>query len=254
MSLFVRDLGAASAPAVLLVHGQILDGHIFDALAAGLAARWRVLVPDLPGHGRSAPLSPFALAGVREALEEALRARGIRSVSLLGYSLGGYHALALALERRVTVERIVLLGAVAGLDAPARLQMAALADAVRAGLDIGKAFADLALPPTWAEAHPDVATVLVRRSNECSRETFVAELDAIAALPDLRPRLGELRVPVLVRVGALDRNCPPELSRELAAAIPGAALAVVPGVGHAYHLQEPEGLAAGVEAFLTGAE
>jgi pimeloyl-ACP methyl ester carboxylesterase len=198
---------------VLLLHGQILDGRIFDALGARLARRWRVLVPDLPGHGRSPPLAPFSLEGVRVLLEHTLLQRRVRSVALVGYSLGGYHALALALAGRVPVERLALVGAVAGLDAPTRAGPAGFAHAVRAGLDVGQVFAGVALPEAWAAAHPDVAAALVTRANEASRETLVTELDAMGELPDLRPKLGAIAVPTLVRVGALDRTSPPS-SRE----------------------------------------
>jgi len=253
VNLLLRELGDPSAPAALLLHGQILDGQIFDPLAARLAARWRVLVPDLPGHGRSSPVIPFSLAGVRARIEEALVERGIGRVAVVGYSLGAYHALALTLGRRVVVEHRALLGAVAGLDAPARAELAGFAQGVRAGLDIGQVFAGLALPEAWAAAHPDLTAALVQRANETSRETLVAELEALGELPDLRPRLGEIEVPTLVRVGELDRNTPAELSREIAASVPGARLEVVPGVGHAYHVQDPERLVASFERFLGGA-
>lgn len=250
MNLFIRELGSPSAPVVLLIHGQILDARVFDALGSRLAARWRVLVPDMPGHGRSPAIVPYSIAGVRERIEEALLERGIRRVAAVGFSLGAYHALALALGQRVVVERLALLGAFAGLDAPARADLARFAQGVRGGLDIGQVSAGVALSAAWAAAHPDLVAGFVQLANETSRETLVAELEVLAELPDLTPRLAEIRVPTLLRVGELDRNIPAELSREIAAAIPAARLEVVPGVGHVFHLQDAEGTAASLERFL----
>src|SRR6266542_5435334 len=101
--VFIRESGDGRSPAVLLLHGQVLDGAIYDALAARLAQRFRVLVPDLPGYGRTPLLDPYSFAGVRAAIEDELAARSIRSVAVVAYSLGGYHALAMALVGRVAV-------------------------------------------------------------------------------------------------------------------------------------------------------
>ena len=65
------------------------------------------------------------------------------------------------------------------------------------------------------------------------------ELDRV----DSRPRLGTLDMPVLVACGAEDRVCPPELSEEIAAAIPGAVLAVVGRAGHYLTLDQPDEMA-----------
>jgi 3-oxoadipate enol-lactonase len=248
--MYVRELGATGAPAVLLLHGQMLDGSIYDALAARLARRFRVLVPDLPGYGRTRLLDPYSVGAVREAIEAALTARGVRTTAVVGYSFGGYHALALALAGRVTVSRLALLGPIAGADPPLREAFRGFAQAVRGGMKTGAVFAQMAIPPAWGAANPEVAPRIAARADEVPAATYVAEFEAIAELPDLRPRLGTLGVPTLLRVGEADQNVPAASVRAIAEAIPGARLEVVPGCGHLYLEQDAEGTVATVERFL----
>src|SRR5205823_3335682 len=111
----IRYFVAGDGPPLLLVHGLGGSATNWCELAPLLAARRRVLVPDLPGHGRSAALpavsglEPFAdrLALVAER-EQMLPA------AVVGHSLGGLVALRLAIRRPREVAALVLAGA-AGL-------------------------------------------------------------------------------------------------------------------------------------------
>ena len=84
----------ASGPPLVLVHG--LGGTIenWRALASPLVARHRVLVPDLPGHGRSAPLSEArSVDTLAEAVLGIVDAEGVRGAVWIGHSFGGTVAL-----------------------------------------------------------------------------------------------------------------------------------------------------------------
>ncbi len=71
---------------------------------------------------------------------------------------------------------------------------------------------------------------------------------AVMARIDSRPQLSAVRCPLLVACGEADRLTPPEHSREIAAAVPGARLEIVPGAGHLLTLEQP----ARVNALLLG--
>ncbi len=249
--LFWRDSGRRERPAVVCLHGQFLDGRSYDALSARLASSWRVLVPDLPGYGKSPLPSPYSLEGVRSAIEQDLDARGIGEVAVVGWSIGCYHALALALAGRVRVSRMVLLGPIAGADAETRSVFAGYARSVVAGMDFVEAMMGLALPAGWADAHPAEAALLRARIGEASRATLATELDAVARIADLRPRLHEIRTPTLVRVGDADRNTPVAWAEQIAGTIPGAILQVVPGAGHLYLVQDAEATETSLIRFLS---
>jgi 3-oxoadipate enol-lactonase len=81
-------------------------------------------------------------------------------------------------------------------------------------------------------------------------EVFRAACDALAEL-DLRPRLGRVKVPVLVLVGEHDEATPPPMSRELAASLPQARLTIIPGCAHVPQLQSPEIFLDAIGDFMT---
>lgn len=151
--MYVRELGPPGARTVLLLHGQLIDGEVWGPLLPRLAAERPLLVPDLPGYGRSPPLAPWTFDCVREAVEAELSRRGVTALDVVGYSLGTYHALALALAGRVRVGRLHLLGTFAGADAEVRSAFRGYAAIARQGADLARLFADLALPgAAWSEA------------------------------------------------------------------------------------------------------
>lgn len=85
----------AGDPVLLLLHGLGATGEVWDGLVPGLADRWpgTVLVPDLPGHGRSSPLPRYSFGALATAVASSLPAG---PVSVLGHSLGGVVGLTLA--------------------------------------------------------------------------------------------------------------------------------------------------------------
>jgi len=85
----------ATAPVLILLHGAGLNGHMWDAARRGLAPRFRVIAPDLPGHGaRRGEI--YSLAAARDTVAAAARSVAPEPVLLVGDSLGGYTALAAA--------------------------------------------------------------------------------------------------------------------------------------------------------------
>jgi 4,5:9,10-diseco-3-hydroxy-5,9,17-trioxoandrosta-1(10),2-diene-4-oate hydrolase len=111
--IYLNEFG--SGPAVLMLHG---GGPGASGLSnysrniAALASQFRVLVPDMPGYGKSSkrvdPADPFG--DLAEAMFGLLDALGIEQAHLIGNSLGGACALRMALERPTRVGRMVLMG------------------------------------------------------------------------------------------------------------------------------------------------
>ena len=116
----LRYAVGGDGPPVVLVHG--LGGTIenWRAIAPPLAAHHRVVVPDLPGHGRSAPLAEARhVDALAEAVLGIADAEQIHGAVWVGHSLGGVVGLRVAVLRREAVRGLVLAAA-AGIGSASR--------------------------------------------------------------------------------------------------------------------------------------
>src|SRR4051794_21034395 len=116
----LRVFAGGAGPPLLLVHGFGGAAWNFAELAPRLAARRRVLVPDLPGHGASSALpAAETLSAYADAVAHTCEVEGHASLDVLGHSLGGAVALRLAVRRPRLVRRLVLAAA-AGISSSTR--------------------------------------------------------------------------------------------------------------------------------------
>jgi pimeloyl-ACP methyl ester carboxylesterase len=98
-----------SGPPLLLVHGLMVTGEMFEPVIGRLAARHRVIVPDLRGHGRSRGLPPpYTAAQLAADLARLLDHLGVDATAVLGYSQGGAIAQQLALDHPERCDRLML--------------------------------------------------------------------------------------------------------------------------------------------------
>jgi pimeloyl-ACP methyl ester carboxylesterase len=129
----VRVVGPPDAPTIAFIHGTRLTGSVWAAQQAGLGEEFRTIAPDLPAHGTRAD-EPFTLEGAADAVSASIRdhATGGRAV-VVGLSLGGYVAMALAARDPERVRGLVVSGATAepvGILALPYLALAAVMDHV----------------------------------------------------------------------------------------------------------------------------
>jgi 2-succinyl-6-hydroxy-2,4-cyclohexadiene-1-carboxylate synthase len=241
--------GGAGSGRVVLVHGFTQTQAAWEPVAARLRSRWRLVRVDLPGHGGS--------AGVRAGFAEAAGLLGECGgrAAYVGYSLGGRLCLRLALDRPELVRALVLLGASPGIaDPAARAERRADDETLAAGIerDGVAAFLDRWLAgPLFATLPPARAALPDRLANAPAGLASALRLLGPGAQAPLWDRLAGLRCPTLLVAGALDGKFA-ALTAEMAAAIgPAAQRALVPGAGHAVHLERPAELADLLDGFLT---
>jgi 2-succinyl-6-hydroxy-2,4-cyclohexadiene-1-carboxylate synthase len=233
--------------ALVLLHGFTQTRQSWRRTVAALGGRYRAVAPDLPGHGQMSERRPASLA----ATLAYLRALVDEPHVLTGYSMGGRIALHAALARPERVRRLVLVGASPGLAeaeerAARRRADEALADHIEA---VGvEAFADewgrLAL---W-EGQPE--RVRSAAHADRLRNTPAGLADALrglgtGALPSLWDRLGELSMPVVLAVGERDAKFR-AIAERMAERLPDGRLELIPGAGHAAHLERPDLVAAAI--------
>lgn len=233
---------SGSGPVVMLAHSLGSDLSIWEAQKSALTGRHTILRYDLRGHGQtSASVGNYSfdlLAADAVALLDALE---IDRTSFIGISLGGMIGQALVLSAPERLGRLVL--ADTSCRYPPEAQ-AAWPDRIR---QIEAGGLEPLVAPTlkrwftapYCAAHPDA----LKRIGSLIRNTpvagYVGCCHAIAQL-DFLDRLAGVKAPTLVLVGEQDSGTPPTMARELANAIPGARLEVIPGAAHLSCIEQAE--------------
>lgn len=237
----VNAAQSGNGPPLFLFHSLLSDRASFDAIVPRLSQSFRVIVPELPGFGRSPPVGG-GLAAVADRMAEAVKdAAGGEAAIVLGNGYGGFVALQMAIRHPGIASRLILADCGAAFSKEGREAFRNMAAASKArGL---AAITDVAMrrlfAPEFQAAHPELMADRREAFLRTDGEVFRAACGALAEL-DLRPELGKVRMPVLVLVGEHDEATPPPMSIELAAGLPNAHLEIIPGCAHVPQLQSPE--------------
>jgi 3-oxoadipate enol-lactonase len=249
--MHVREYGDGPS-AVIVLHATPGTSSDFVPFAQALGTSHRVLVPDLPGYGPSAPIDPYDWDAAQRAIERMLRSRGIEQIAAVGHSSGCYRAFRLALEDAIHVTRIACLGATAGPAEAGRKSLREAAGALRGGRDLGSMFVMRFLSER-SRADARMVEGVENWLKAAPREVIAAELETFAGLDHLGPRLAAIRAPTLFRVGELDVATPPAISEALAREIPSARVEIVAGAGHALLLEDSAATIESLRSFLDPA-
>jgi 3-oxoadipate enol-lactonase len=250
----VNAAQSGKGPALFLFHSLLSDRASFDAIVPKLSQSFRVIVPQLPGFGQSQAVGGN-LAGVADRMAEAVKdGAGGDEAIVLGNGYGGFVALQMAIRHPDIATRFILADCGAAFSEPGREAFRNMAAASKArGLSV---ITDVAMrrlfAPEFQEQHPDLMRDRREAFLKTDPDVFRAACNALAEL-DLRPELGQVKVPVLVLVGEHDEATPPPMSRELAAGLPQARLKIIPGCAHVPQLQSPEVFLEAIGDFLTAA-
>ena len=232
------------APAVVLLHGFTHTGASWDPVIATLSERYRaavrLLAPDIRGHGSAGESVPVTLDAV---LEDVTRLTPQR-FTLAGYSMGGRLALHAALTVPHRVERLVLIGASPGIEDPEERQARRAADEDVARRMESGTIEELAeawaATPVLSGQSPAVLEAARRDRLRNTPHGLARALRGLGtgALPSLWGRLGEVGAPVTLIVGERDAKFV-AIARRMAGSLPAAEVSIVPGAGHAVHLEAP---------------
>jgi|SRR4051794_862007 pimeloyl-ACP methyl ester carboxylesterase len=221
-----------------------MNGPLPIVLVPGLNCSARLYAGQVPALW---DFGPVTIADHRRddtvaAIATRILAAAPPRFALVGLSMGGYIAFAIA---RQAPERVVRL---ALLDTSARSDTAEQSERRRGmiALTEGGRFAEVPdlLFPVFVHRnrqHDEVLRAVVRTmAEESGAQAFVRQQRAVMTRPDCRPQLASIDCPTLVLVGDGDELTPPALSQEIAAGIAGSRLATVPDCGHLSTLERPE--------------
>lgn len=250
------EVGAShSDAAIVLVHGFPHDRGLWHAQIEGHAAfvGTRLLVPDLPGFGRSAPLLDASMDGYADALATMLDRRGIQRVIVAGLSMGGYVAFAFWRRHAARVRGLILLDSKATADTDAarakRLELIASVGEDGVGALVSGLIAQQ-LGSTTRATQPALVEqvgVMLRRAPASG---VVAAARAMMQRIDSTPTLETITVPTLVLVGEEDSVTPVSDAIAMHSAIRGSRLVTVSGAGHLAPLEQPATVNAAIAEFL----
>jgi 3-oxoadipate enol-lactonase len=250
---------AGTGDAVVLLHGLADDHRLWRHQLPVLAERWRVLAIDLRGHGRSAkrPL-PSSVGRLAEDIVDVLDALGIERAAVIGLSMGGGVAQAVALARPDRVAALGLVSTSPTFPASTRqrfLQRAEIAE--REGIaGLVDAMVARWFTPAFAAEHPGIVeeTRLTVAAND---PLAFAAACRVNASRDWVGRLGEIEVPVLFVGGSDDPAEPGAAAGLYRRHLPDVRVELVDGASHLLPLERPDVLAAHLvgiaqRAFVTG--
>lgn len=226
---------------LVLLPGLLCDERLWQAQVEALQGLAQTWVADLTRDGSMATMA-------RRVLEEAPFER----FSLAALSMGGYVAMEIMRVAPERVQRLALLDTQARADtAEARERRLALLELANRGRFLG--VTDRLLPLLMHAARLGDArlTTLVKdMARAVGAEAFLRQQTAIMERIDSRPFLPAIACPTLVLCGEQDMLTPVDRHEEIAAAVPGATLVVIPGCGHLAPIERPQEVSRALSAWL----
>lgn len=221
-----------SGPSLLLIHGLMVTGEMFEPVIEHFASRHRVIIPDLRGHGRSRGFPPpYTAAQLASDLANLLDHLGIDSIAVLGYSQGGAIAQQLVLDYPTRCNRLVLACTYA-------FNMATFREKIEGHLVpfFIHVFGMKRFAKFVALGLKQVNKVLVERivgiiAGQDRKLMLSAWKETMAF--DSRQRLAEIKCPTLVIAGSDDKAVPLHHSNMLHDGINGSQLVIVNRADHA---------------------
>ncbi len=260
-----RDAGAGET--LLLIHGMAGSSATWRAVIPELAKRYRVVAPDLLGHGESAkPRGDYSLGAFAAWLRDLLDELGIRQATVVGQSLGGGVAMQFTYQHRDYCQRLVLISSgglgpelnwiLRILSAPGAelvLPVVAPQPVLTLGNKLGSWLTSAGIKSPRAS---EMWSAYCSLSDRPTRQAFLRTLRSVV---DYRGQavsaLGKIHVshglPTLLIWGEQDRIIPLAHGYAAHEAVPGSRLEVLAGVGHFPHVESPTAVVDILDDFIA---
>lgn len=251
MRLNVIEMGEGSP--VLLLHGLFGAGRNWGGIQKRLAQRHRVLAPDLRNHGESEHAARMDYAAMAEDVAELIARRGLAPAAVLGHSMGGKVAMALALGQPGMVARLVVADIAPVRYPPALRGYVAAMRALPLTPGLSRREADAALESAIPEA--GIRAFLLQSldfgGDAPAWKLGLAEI--AASMPEIEdfPLTGRYEGPTLVLAGERSTYIQPGHHALFRRLFPAARFAMVEQAGHWVHADNPHAFLALTEPFLA---
>jgi 3-oxoadipate enol-lactonase len=248
--LNIADAGRIDAPTLLFVHGNVMNLHMWDALASGLESQLRCVRWDLRLHG--ATLDDGESFSYWDAARDGMAVLdhlGLPSATWVGHSQGGFTALRAALLDPNRVERLVLIDTMShSFGEPDLAQMGQ----VREGFASGNTEATARLLLELILDSPQYEQAWLPHLIHQGGERVAKAISVLMDADDITDRVGTIRHPALVIHGRRDIPIPFDRGEELARALPGSGpIAGIDSAGHTPPVSHPGHTLEAVTRFLS---
>ena len=258
----VQIAGPAAAPPLLLVHGTGATTHSFAGLAPLLASHFRLIIPDLPGHGFTQKLNTLDPDNVAKALAALLAELGVQPALVLGHSVGAAIAFMLTARGLVQPQALVSLGGAllpfegVGKAYPGLAKALFVNPFMPAFFSFTTRFQSMPdLLKRWTGSHSTREQVAYyeRLFRSPAHTGGALSLMAHWDLDTIERSIAAINCPVLLLHGERDKTVPPATSTTVAHRLAARGTRVdhhgLPGLGHLAHEEAPERHALLVEQF-----
>jgi len=241
-------------PPVVLLHPFPANHKVWLPAAELLAGRYRLILPDLRGHGASSPgAGPATMQKHAADLLRLLETCGVGKAVLAGVSIGGYVLFEFWRRHRGRVSGLILCDTRAGADTDE-----GRANRLKAADDVEKQgpipFIDGMIPKLLGDTTRTTRPDLVERARKMMLEMSAAGIAAVqrgmAARPDSVADLKTINVPTLVMVGAEDTLTPLSEAESMQRQIAGSRLQTIPRAGHYAVFEQHEAAGRAIRGFL----
>ncbi len=248
----VEDRG--DGPALLCLHGSLMDRTMFAPQARALADEYRVVTYDMRAR-TDRWQGPYDLADLVEDCRTIVDAVGLDSCVLAGMSMGGFVAVRAALAYPERLDGLVLIDSMAGAyTEEEREEYADLAEGVRGAdrvpMAVAEMSADLMFSERAHEEQPDLVQRWTDRWHTYPGDAVAAEIESWRTEPGVLDDLDTVDLPALAIHGAEDQSIPPERARRTVEAL-GGRMETIPGAGHPANLERPEPVTDALREFLA---
>jgi pimeloyl-ACP methyl ester carboxylesterase len=253
-SLFYRIAGEGET--VVLLHGFAEDGSIWDGIATALRKEYKLIIPDLPGSGRSSgSMENVSMESLADDVNRILVKENIESCFMIGHSMGGYITMAFAEKYAAKLKGLGLFHSTAFADSDEK--KAARNKNIEFIKKHGSAkFLEQATPNLFSEytkkEHPEYVDNLIDKYSNFSAISLVTYTEAMRDRPDRSETLKTFTQPVLLIIGEYDTAIPIEQSLKLCKIADFAYIYIGARSGHMGMLEEPEYCLKAIRDFLSG--
>lgn len=244
---------------ICLLHGYLESIEVWDHFGGILGKHFRVIAIDLPGHGLSdwGSREVITVDYMAQIVAGVLRKIGVAKCCIIGHSMGGYVAAAIAELYPELVESLIFFHSSPTGESPVKAEqrkreielIAAGKKEMLAGVNPGRGFA-----PQNTQRYSDAIDELSEQVMMTEDQAIIATLRGLMQRPDRSDVIARLNAPVLFIFGCFDNYIPVEAAEAILTKVPKAQVAWLDNSGHSGFIEQPQESSRIIAHFITGEE